>query len=676
MAKARVVSSRHLRAVAAVAVSMLCAVAAAGAGVAKWGPPHGIYGGRITSLAVAPHRTEIVYAATANTGVFKTTNGGRTWRVLDKGPESLNEKVLAIDPNDPNTVYAGLVRTWTPATGGVFKTTDGGRSWRPMNSGLGGARSVSALAVDPQTPATIYAGTIVDEWSERGGGVFKSTNGGRSWRSMTRGIGRRDVWALAIDPSAPETLYAGTDEGGVFKTTDGGLSWHLVSAGIESDWALALAVDPVTPTTVYAGMNGGDDFDGGVFKSIDGGETWAISSNGLDGVYVGALAIDPQNPGIIYALGGRSVFKSVDGAQTWSEIRGSLDRRTSALAIDPRAASTVYVGTHGSSGGPVDGVFKSTDGGGSWHAASTGIVARRVVSFAVHPTHPGIYAATYGDGVFKSTDRGGTWRALVVGDAWTQDVAIDPKTPSTVYVGALDGMFKSSDGGRTWRSSSHGLVVDYVPAEISEVAVAPSHPSTLYAGTHGFGVFRSTDGARTWRPATSGLGRVFVRPIAVDPRRPETVYAVRGDSGRLYKSTNGGRRWRPLRVGRDGLAVVTLEIDPRSASTLYVGLAHPKGHAGIAKSTDGGENWEMISGGLPRARRSVEDFAFNPIERAALYALVNHAIYRSTDGGSRWRRFGDALPARDFRTLEVGSNGRVLYAATYAGEIFEYRLRR
>ena len=108
--------------------------------------------------------------------------------------------------------------------------------------------------------------------------------------------------------------------------------------------------------------------------------------------------------------------------------------------------------------------------------------------------------------MFRSSDGGRTWQALLVGDAFTQDVDIDPKTPSTVYVGGLDGMFKSGDGGRTWRPASNGLVVDYEPVEISEVAIAPSRPSTLYAGTHGQGVFRSTDGARTWRPATSGLG--------------------------------------------------------------------------------------------------------------------------------------------------------------------------
>jgi photosystem II stability/assembly factor-like uncharacterized protein len=676
--KANLVSTRRCSVLVAVAISTVTAVGVAGAGHETWGRPRGIYGARITSLAVDLARTQIVYAAAADAGVFKTTNGGRTWRPRNEGLEVLNEKVLAIDPQDPDTVYAGLVRTWTPTTGGVFKTTNGGQSWRPMNTGLGGARSVSAVAIDPQTPGTVYVGTSLDEETGRGGGVFKSTNGGRSWFSMTSGLGRPNVYALAIDPSAPETLYAGTDDGGVFKTIDGGRSWRLVSVGIESNWALALAVDPRTPTTVYAGMNGGDDFTGGVFKSIDGGETWAPASNGLDDVYIDALAIDPQNPATMYALGGRSVFKSTDGAQSWREIRGALDRRTSALAIDPRSASTVYVGTRGSSGGPVDGVFKSTDGGGIWRGVSTGIAARSLVSLAVHETRPSIYAATYGDGVFKSSDGGRTWQTLVVGDAWTQVVATDPKTPSTLYVGALDGMFKSNDGGRTWRPASNGLEVDSEPAEVSELAVAPSRPSTLYAGTHGFGVFVSTDGARTWRSATSGLGRVFVRPIVVDPKRSETVYAVgyAGGTGRLYKSTNSGRRWRPLQKGLDGLGIGTLAIDPRSADTLYAGVWRLKGPGGIVKSTDGGESWRIASAGLPRGRRALEALEFDPVRPATLYALVNGAVYRTTNGGARWRRFGEGLPALDFRALELGSNGSVLYAATYRGEIFEHRLRR
>jgi photosystem II stability/assembly factor-like uncharacterized protein len=662
---------------AAFIVSMLVAAGAAGAGAERWTPPSGIYGARITSLAVPAERTEIVYAATADAGVFKTTNGGSTWRRSDNGLEELNEKVLAIDPRSPETVYAGLVRTWTPTTGGVFKTKNGGRRWRPMNTGLGGHRSVSALAIDPQTPTTVYAGTILDAESDRGGGVFKSTNGGRAWTSMTTGLGRRDVWTLAIDPRSTETVYAGTDDGGVFKTTDGGRSWRLVSAGIESNWALALAVDPVTPTTVYAGMNGGEDFLGGVFKSIDAGETWAPASTGLGDVYVDAFAIDPQNTATIYALGGRSVFQSTDGAQSWTEIRGNLDRRTSALAIDPRTASTVYVGTRGSSGGPVDGVFRTTDAGGTWQAVSTGIAARRLVSFAAHRTRSSIYAATYGDGVFKSSDGGRTWRALVVGDAWTQAVAIDPKTPSIVYVGALDGMFKSSDGGRTWRSASAGLEVGYGPAEISRLAIARSRPSTLYAGTHGGGVFRSTDGARTWRPATAGLGRVSVYWITVDPRRPATVYAVAyvGGTSRLYKTTDGGRRWRAVPQPPGGLSIGTLEVDERSSSTLYATAYHPNGPGGILKSTNAGASWRLVDLGLPRGRRQIEDLALDPRRGATVYAMVNGAVYRTTNGGATWRLFSGGLPKRDFRALELGANGTVLYAATYQGEVFAYRLR-
>ena len=113
---------------AAVAASTLAAVGVAGAGPGTWGSPRGMYGARITSLAVDPERAGIVYVATADAGVFKTTNGGRTWRLLDKGLEELNEKVLAIDPRNPDTVYAGLVRTWTQTTGGVFKTTNGGQA--------------------------------------------------------------------------------------------------------------------------------------------------------------------------------------------------------------------------------------------------------------------------------------------------------------------------------------------------------------------------------------------------------------------------------------------------------------------------------------------------------------------------------------------------------------------
>jgi photosystem II stability/assembly factor-like uncharacterized protein len=145
---------------------------------------------------------------------------------------------------------------------------------------------IYALAVDPTTPTTLYAGTY-------GGGVFKSTDGGATWSAVNTGLTNKSVWALAIDPTAPNTLYAGT-YGGVFKSTNGGASWSAVNSGLTNTAVFALAIDPTDSNTLYAGTYGG-----GVFKSINGGTTWSATGAGPTNVL--ALAIDPSTPTTLYA---------------------------------------------------------------------------------------------------------------------------------------------------------------------------------------------------------------------------------------------------------------------------------------------------------------------------------------------------------------------------------------
>jgi hypothetical protein len=158
-------------------------------------------------------------------------------------------KALAIDPRSPTTVYAGTVG------GGVFKSSTGAISWSVVSAGLTNAL-VYALAIDPQSPTTVYAGT----W---GGGVFKSSNGAASWSAVNTGLTCTNISALAIDPQSPTTVYAGTDGGGVFKSSDGAASWSAVNTGLTNIFVQALAIDPQNPTTVYAGT-----FGGGVFRLV------------------------------------------------------------------------------------------------------------------------------------------------------------------------------------------------------------------------------------------------------------------------------------------------------------------------------------------------------------------------------------------------------------------------
>ena len=310
----------------------------------------------ILALVVDPRSPKTVYAATLGRGVSKSTDGGRSWQALHAGLPAARVDALAIDPRATATVYA--------ATGlGVFKSGDGGHRWRAMNVGLARALSkdrlphrraegfVYALAIDPHETETVYAGSAL--------GLYKSTNGGRSWRAS--GFARRYVTSVAIDPQNPQTLYAsvqGTStRGGVFKSTDEGRHWRAADGGnrglTQRYFGVSLALDPQNPGTLYAGSGRL-----GVFKSTDGARSWRVV--GLEKLPVGLIAIDPHFPRTIYAVTWlRGVFKSIDAGDSWQPLPAL--QHASAFALDNQDPQNLFAGT--SSPGAV---FRSTDGGTTW----------------------------------------------------------------------------------------------------------------------------------------------------------------------------------------------------------------------------------------------------------------------------------------------------------------------
>ncbi len=323
----------------------------------------------------------------------------------------------------PLLILAGLASPASIVSAGV-------NVW--ASAGLSG-RDISAVAINPANPVTLYAAG--------GGGVFKSTDSGGTWATANAGLTDVNINALAIDPSAPATLYAGSasweDASHVFKSTDGGANW---TESLTSGSVFALVIDPSTPLTVFAATRGG------VFKSANGGRSWAASSAGQTTSEVFALAIDSSAPTTLYAGGDGGIFKSTDSGGTWIAVNtGLTNTNVYALAIDPSAPATLYAGTFGG------GVFKSSNGGKGWAAVNTGMTNPGVLVLAIDPADPAkLYAGTGGGGVFKSTNGGGNWTAINAGLTTTivQALAIDPSNPATIYAGTPGaGVFKSINGG-------------------------------------------------------------------------------------------------------------------------------------------------------------------------------------------------------------------------------------
>jgi photosystem II stability/assembly factor-like uncharacterized protein len=510
--------------------------------------------------------------------------------------------------------------------------------------------NIKALAIDPSALATLYAGTYEN-------GVFKSTDGGATWSPANTGLTDSFVLSLAIDPVTPATLYAGTALG-VSKSTDGGANWSLASTGLTSYFVRALAIDPVTPATLYAGTADG------VFKSTDGGANWSLASTGLT-YEVWALAIDPVTPATLYAASwGGGVSKTTDGGGNWNPANAGLTYLwIRSLAIDPLAPATLYAGTY-CLAGTDGGVLKSTDGGANWSALNVGLTSSVLVqALAIDPVTPAtLFAGTDSAGVFKSTDGGTNWGQANTGLASlsVSAVAIHPAAPATVYAGTDgSGVSRSTNGGANWSTYNAGLMA----AAVYALAIDPSAPATLYAGTLGGGVSKSADGGGSWNPANTGLASLHVDALALHPSAPATLYTGTYGGG-VFKSTNGGGSWSPANTGLTKLDVAAVAIDPATPETLYAGTA---GGAGIFKSTDGGASWSPANTGLGHTH--VIDLAIDPVTPATLYAgTYGGGLFKSTDGGGSWGPASTGLTSDVVNAVAIDPmTPATLYAGTEGG---------
>jgi photosystem II stability/assembly factor-like uncharacterized protein len=614
----------------------------------------------------------ILAAGTVWAGVNEWTN---------VGPGNGGAGFLVFDPRDPATVYAGT-------SVGVFKSRDRGASW--SNAGLIGW-AVASLAIDPRNPSTLYAVTVT--WGDDFGGsqVFKSTDGGASWNEAGSGLPSQRSWIqlLVIAPQNTDTLYAltGGDRRELFKSTDGGESW-APTAGLPGRlYFLAAAVDPQNSSTLYAAANGVDGAGRPVvtvFKSKDGGASWNKADSGLPGapkgigmiqvVPSGGLAIDPTNSSTLYAtMFGIGVYKSTDGGASWRAANSGLPNLvgdyefmsccTSGVVIDPQSPNTLYA-----SGSFYNVIFKSTNGGASWKAAST-LGASAGGPLTIDPHTGALYKGpVYAPGLFLKSADGATWSNayFALRASPVSSLALDPKSSGTVYAGA----FKSTDAGMSWSSANMSF-----KGSVVALAIDPLTPNIAYAGTieHkvdddgntlpcdsslASGIFKSVDGGMNWVDTRAGIGCLLA--IAIDPRDPSTVYAGSQDNG-VYKSTDGGTSWNAVNSGLPrrslGIYVSALAVDPKNPGTLYAGS-----DAGLFKSKDAGASWS--NAGLTPGSYAL---AIDPLNASTVYAATSSGLFKSTDGGASWRNLFPSLPANVYAVAINPRNPSTICVGTGAG---------
>jgi photosystem II stability/assembly factor-like uncharacterized protein len=515
----------------------------------------------------APERLQRLYPATAAPQRLYATDFDGLWRSLDGGASwfrTLLEghvRAVAFHPSDPDLVYAATLLR-------LFRSRDGGVTWTRIGAGF--PFGVHTLLVDPRQPKVLYA--AFDGLGS--GGLFKSRDGGASWAPAMKGMGEGlDKVVPALDPSNPATLYAGVlrrsghgQVGELFRSRDGGASWKRLRF---TEVVLALAVDPLRPARLYAGLEVS-----GVLRSADGGGVWRPSDHGLRASFVSAAAVDPFTPGRLLAAHG-GLSESRDRGLTWTRLSDELRRATFriyTIVFAPWRPDEIYVGSHG-------GVHKSVDGGATWEAAGEGLDGHVIERLAAHPVVPDfLLAAGWIDlpdpegrhheyALFRSADGAASWARLdlpIPGVA-VLDFAFDVGEPETIHALTSETVYTSLDAGATWARPTSA------PPQLEDLEGDPHQPGALYAlrpSIDGVGVLASQDRARTWSPlGTPHPFFEWARTLALTSTLPRTFFVA--SLGEVHASDDEGATWTPLGGTLFPFSASALLLDPGRPRDVY-----------------------------------------------------------------------------------------------------------
>jgi photosystem II stability/assembly factor-like uncharacterized protein len=683
-----------------------------------------VMGGRIADItAIQKGNRLTVYVGAAGGGVWKSEDSGTTFKpVFDKEPtQSIGS--VAIDPSHPDTVWVGTGESWvrnSVSVGtGLYRSSDGGENWDMV--GLGDSEHISRVLVDPKDGNTVYACALGHLWnSNEERGVFKTSDGGKTWKKILYVDDKTGCAEMAMDPQSSGTLYAamwqvlrqpwnfssGGPGSGLFKSTDGGATWHPIRKGFRDGdlGRIGIAVAPSQPKRVYAVVESKNHT--GLFRSDDAGDSWTEVNNSFNvsgrPFYFARLVVDPQDPDRVYKPGfGLTVSddagKSFSAVFSESDFGGGVHGDHHALWVNPKNSDEMFDGNDG-------GVYKSQDranhfrflqalpvaqfyhvsydmarpynvyGGlqdnGSWMGPSRavgGIANRhwRVIGFGdgfwafSDPTDPDYAYAEYQGGHIsrfrKSTGESKEIRPLPGANDpdyrfnWNAPIAMSPNQPGTIYIGA-QFLFRSKDKGESWerispdlttndpakqhQEKSGGLTIDNSDAEryetIFTIGESPKDGNVIWAGTDDGNVQVTRDGGKTWTNVVKNVpslpANMWVTTIEPGHYDAGTAYATFDGHGTgdmktyVYKTADYGQTWTSLSTpDLKGYAHVVREdlVNPR---LLFVGTEF-----GLFLTVDGGQHWAQFTGKLPNV--AVRDLSIQPRESDLLIATHGRGIY-------------------------------------------------
>jgi hypothetical protein len=667
--------------------------------------PHwGVLSGRVRGLAVHPTNHAIVYAGAASGGIWKTTDGGNTWADKSGGLNLLTFGSIAIDPANPEVIYAGTgeyhwILTERFYNGdGMYKSTNGGDSWVKINADFGMVTHFSDLVISPHNPNILMAAIAKNlQDSPPNQGIWRSVDAGIHWAFVLPGEG---IYDLAFHPSNPNLVYAacGNEQpnAGILVSADGGLTFTQSNTGLplaNHIGRIQFDLSQSNPSVLYAVIFDKAPLPGDmttrVFKSENGSASWSEISQGINlteggeqGFYDQCIAVNPSNPDNVFL--GNVEFSRSDNGSTFTYIRdpeapgGGSNMFDSYTHLDhhiirfaPSDPTVVYVGCDG-------GIFKSTDTGMTFHSMNHGISTIQSYRVASHNTNPDVlYSGAQDNGFISTHNRGATpYKLEHLGDG--TECFMDYSNPDIIFFATIGGYFvKSTNGGLTW-----SLVVDPVTLDDSSAFLCPywQHPTdpNIIYGCLKQKLYKSTNKGDAWSYTTSSpiTGSAIYAAAQSPVNTGNIMVASRNGTKSLMRSSDGGTSWQDITANPGNLSggnIMRLQADPKDGNTFYL-LKNAYTGALVLKTTDFGNHWTDISSDLPKV--PVNDIFIDTANSGVIYLGNDFGVYRTSNSGESWARLNNGMPfvpVLDFDCFSFGGN-RLLRAASYGRGIFEVDL--
>ena len=650
--------------------------------------------GRITSIAIHPANSQMVYVGTANGGLWKSTNYCQSYIPVFDNTNTTSIGDVAIDPVNSNIIYCGTgeansLRSYYPGTG-IYKSTNAGETWNYI--GLGETNSIGRIAINPFNTNEIYVaalGALRKKNDERG--LFKSTDGGLSWNNIIYLGDSVGVVDVVIDPNNPSKVFAASWErlrredfikyGGpktaLYVSTNSGTTWSVVNGGFPSNnldlGRISMDISKSNPNIIYALTAYANGNSRGLYKSTDGGISWVLKNSSV--AYSSNYAwfnricrVHPTNQEIVYC-GGLDMDQSTNGGTSFNYVNDSyVDHHAMAFSLSNPAYAVI-----GNDGG----IDYSTNGGAVWIPSAT-LPISQFYAGEINSNNPeDILGGTQDNSTIRTINGGlNNWQVIYGGDGFY--CLVDYQNQNRVYASyQYGGLGRSTDGGNSFLDATSGLDLTYTNW-MTPFVMDKNTPLTLYCGT--YRIHRTTNGMQSWTPISLDLtnGHIInlgtITTVDVSKSNPNVIYCGTDDAN-VWVTNNGGTDWTKIINGLPNRWVTRVAIHPDSANVCYVTLSGYKidsNGAHIFRTSNFGNTWVSINGNLPDA--PINDVILDPFDYNSLYIATDDGVFFTTNLGSSWGILADGIPAavpcHDLtlhtatRKLVVWTHGRSAYKLT------------